>query len=188
MGRTLVTRLDEKSSKALENAFQPEEIEWSLHKTTAVVSNGTTVKKTGGKVAIISAGTADISVAEEAKMTASEMGCDTYTIYDIGVAGLHRLVSEMTALKEINPDAIIVAAGREGTLPTIVSSLVDVPVIGLPVSIGYGAGAKGEAALLSMLQSCSVISVVNIDAGFVAGAFAGRIANRMAEMRNMQKE
>ena len=184
-GRVLITRLDENSSKALEDSFSPDELQWSLHRTTAVVHDGTPIKKTGGKVAIISAGTADIIVSEEARMVAQEMGCEVETIYDVGVAGFHRLVHEMLRLKENMPDAIVVAAGREGTLPTVVSGLVDVPVIGLPVSTGYGAGANGKAALLAMLQSCSVLSVVNIDAGFVAGSFAGRIANKMAEMRNM---
>ena len=188
MRRTLITRLDEKSSRALVDAFEPEDIEWSLHKTTAVVSNGVPAPKSGGKVAIISAGTADIMVAEEARMVASEMGCKTQVIYDVGVAGFHRLVNEMLKLENYKPDAIVVAAGREGTLPTVVSGLVDVPVIGLPVSTGYGAGARGEAALLSMLQSCSVLSVVNMDAGFVAGSFAARIANKMAEMRGMGKK
>ncbi len=183
-GRVLITRLDDKSAGALEEAFRLEDIGWSLHRTTAVISNGTPAERTGGKVAIISAGTADIKVAEEARMVAEEMGCETFAIYDVGVAGFHRLVNEMIKLKEEQPDAIVVAAGREGTLPTVVSGLVDVPVIGLPVSTGYGAGAKGEAALLSMLQSCSVLSVVNIDAGFVAGSFAARIANKMAQMRN----
>jgi len=82
-------------------------------------------------------------------------------------------------------DAIVVAAGRDGTLPTVVAGLVSVPVIGVPVSVGYGAGGKGEAALLSMLQSCSVLAVVNIDAGFVAGAFAARIANLAAAARKL---
>ena len=85
---------------------------------------------------------------------------------------------QIAKLKEQGVGAVVVAAGREGTLPTIVAGLIDVPVIGVPVSTGYGAGGSGEAALLSMLQSCSIISVVNIDAGFVAGAFAARIANR----------
>jgi NCAIR mutase (PurE)-related protein len=89
----------------------------------------------------------------------------------------------MDKIRKAKPDAIVVAAGREGTLPTLVSGLVDVPVIGVPVSTGYGAGEKGQAALLSMLQSCSVLSVVNIDAGFVAGAFAARIANTVAAAR-----
>jgi len=183
-GRVLITRIGEKHRTALESYFKPDEIEWGIHSTTAVVHNGTPIKKTGGVVAVITAGTADIDVAEEAKMTASEMGCETIAIYDVGVAGLHRLVNEVAILKNKKPDSIVVAAGREGTLPTVVSGLVDVPVVGLPVSTGYGAGAKGEAALLAMLQSCSVVSVVNIDAGFVAGAFAARIANQVAEARN----
>ncbi|NYT18926.1 MAG: nickel pincer cofactor biosynthesis protein LarB [Methanosarcinales archaeon] len=183
-GRALITRIDENKAIALKRSFKTDNIEWSKHSRTAVVHNDTPIPKTGGRVAIISAGTADITVAEEARMTASEMGCDTLSIYDVGVAGFHRLVSKMQEIEDFRPDSIVVAAGREGTLPTVLSSLVDAPVIGLPVSIGYGAGAKGEAALLSMLQSCSVISVVNIDAGFVAGAFAARIANKVAEARN----
>lgn len=183
-GRVLVTRLGDSHRKMLTASFSPQELEWNLHSTAAVVHNGTPAPKSGGVVAIITAGTADIDVAEEARMVAREMGCDTIAIYDVGVAGFHRLIAEMQKLKEKKPDSIVVAAGREGTLPTVVSGLMDVPVIGLPVSTGYGAGAKGEAALLSMLQSCSVLSVVNIDAGFVAGAFAARIANRVAEARS----
>jgi len=183
-GRVLITRLGKDHREALESGFGPEELEWSLHRTLAVVHDSTPAPRTGGVVAIITAGTADIDVAEEARMVANEMGCETIAIYDVGVAGFHRLVGEMLKLQEKKPDSIVVAAGREGTLPTVVSGLVDVPVIGLPVSTGYGAGARGEAALLSMLQSCSVLSVVNIDAGFVAGSFAARIANTVAKARN----
>lgn len=183
-GRVLITRIGPEHKKALELGFGTHEIEWGLHRTIAVVHNSVPVPSTGGVVAIITAGTADIDVAEEARMVAQEMGCETIAIYDVGVAGFHRLVGEMLKLKERKPDAIVVAAGREGTLPTVVAGLVDVPVIGVPVSTGYGAGAKGEAALLSMLQSCSVLSVVNIDAGFVAGSFAARIANTVAYARN----
>jgi NCAIR mutase (PurE)-related protein len=185
-GRVLITRRGSGHRDALESNFNPEGLEWSLHKTLAVVHDGTPVPRTGGIVAIITAGTADIDVAEEARMVACEMGCETIAIYDVGIAGFHRLVGEMLKLQDRKPDAIVVAAGREGTLPTVVSGLVDVPVIGVPVSTGYGAGAKGEAALLSMLQSCSVLSVVNIDAGFVAGSFAARIANTVAKARNRE--
>ncbi|WP_292469963.1 nickel pincer cofactor biosynthesis protein LarB [Methanolobus sp.] len=187
-GRVLITRLGDKHRELLISSFKAEELEWTLHSTAAVVHNGTPAPRTGGVVAIITAGTADIDVAEEARMVASEMGCDTVAIYDVGVAGFHRLIGEMQILQDKKPDSIVVAAGREGTLPTVVSGLMDVPVIGLPVSTGYGAGAKGEAALLSMLQSCSVLSVVNIDAGFVAGAFAARIANRVAEARSRKPQ
>ncbi|GBC61260.1 phosphoribosylaminoimidazole carboxylase [Desulfonema ishimotonii] len=183
-GRVLITRLSDPHRDALSARFRSEALEWSLHSTAAVVHDGTPAPRTGGVVAIMTAGTADIDVAEEARLVAAEMGCETLAIYDVGVAGLHRLIGEMHRLKEKKPDAVVVAAGREGTLPTVVSGLLDVPVIGLPVSTGYGAGAKGEAALLSMLQSCSVISVVNIDAGFVAGAFAARIANTVAAARD----
>lgn len=183
-GRVLITRLGVKHREAVESYFKPAEIEWSLHRNAAVVHDGTPPPRTGGVVAIITAGTADIDVAEETRMVAHELGCETIAIYDVGVAGFHRLVGEMIKLQDRKPDAIVVAAGREGTLPTVVSGLVDVPVIGVPVSTGYGAGAKGEAALLSMLQSCSVLSVVNIDAGFVAGSFAARIANTVAKARS----
>ncbi len=183
-GRVLITRLDEDQRAVLRQNFGLGRLEWSLRSRTAVVHDGTPASRTGGIVAVLTAGTADIEAAEEARMVASEMGCETLALYDVGVAGLHRLVGEMHRLQAGKPDAVVVAAGREGTLPTIVSGLVDAPVIGLPVSTGYGAGGRGQAALSSMLQSCSVLSVVNIDAGFVAGAFAGRIANSVAAARN----
>jgi NCAIR mutase (PurE)-related protein len=179
-GRALITRVSEKHVEALMKAFPPEKLELNKRARTVVVHDGTPSPVTGGVVGVISAGTADIPAAEEARVVASEMGCETVAVYDVGVAGIHRLIPELQRLKARNPGAIVVAAGREGTLPTVVSGLVDVPVIGLPVSTGYGAGGGGEAALLSMLQSCSIISVVNIDAGFVAGAFAARIANLIA--------
>ncbi len=113
------------------------------------------------------------------------MGYKTIAVYDVGVAGIHRLIPELQKLKAMKPEAIVVAAGREGALPKIVSGLVDVPVIGLPVSTSYGAGDRGKAALLAMLQSCSSIAVVNIDAGFVAGAYAARIANMIATARKL---
>ncbi|MDR2943745.1 MAG: nickel pincer cofactor biosynthesis protein LarB [Methanosarcinales archaeon] len=183
-GRVLVTRVSASQMEKLEAVF-PNRVQKSRSQTICVVHSDACPKplKSGGTVAIISAGTVDIKVAEEAKMTAEEMGCNTIEIYDVGVAGYHRLILEMEKLRDALPDAIVVAAGREGTLPTVVAGIIDAPVIGLPVSSGYGAGGNGEAALLSMLQSCSVISVVNIDAGFVAGAYAARIANRMHAAR-----
>ncbi len=131
-----------------------------------------------GKVGILAAGTADIPVAEEARVVALEMGCAVICEYDVGVAGIHRLFPCLE--KMVDVDAFVVAAGREGTLPAIVAGLVDSPVIGLPVSTGYGLGGGGLAALYSMLQSCSVLTVVNVDAGFVAGAFAAKIARLRA--------
>lgn len=183
-GRAIVTRAGEENHTALCSLAKDMgvDIRWSPRAHVAVL--GGAAKKTGGRVGVISAGTADIPVAEEAKEIAIEMGCTVTTIYDVGVAGIHRLFPELGKLASEGVDAVVVAAGREGTLPAIVAGLVDVPVIGVPVSTGYGAGGKGEAALLSMLQSCSVLAVVNIDAGFVAGAYAARIANLAAKNRN----
>lgn len=141
---------------------------------TLVLSNGREVAKSGGIVGILTAGTADIRVAEEARVVAEEMGCEVRTAYDVGAAGVHRL---FPALKDLSKAHVfIVAAGREGTLPAVVAGLVDRPVIGVPVSTGYGYMGQGQAALASMLQSCAVLTVVNIDAGFVAGAHAAQIA------------
>jgi pyridinium-3,5-biscarboxylic acid mononucleotide synthase len=186
--RALITRVSAKHLEALRVVFGQDKLEWNSRARTVVIHDGTPVPKTGGVVGIISAGTADIPAAEEARVVASEMGCETVAVYDVGVAGIHRLIPELQKLKAMIPGAIVVAAGREGTLPTIVSGLVDVPVIGLPVSTGYGAGGKGQAALLSMLQSCSTLAVVNIDAGFVAGAYAARIANMIAAAEKHCKE
>lgn len=141
--------------------------------------------KTGGRVGLISAGTSDIPVAEEARLVAEAMGCVVTPIYDVGVAGLHRLLQPLQSLLAEGVDAIVVAAGMDGALPSVVSGLVDVPVIGLPTSMGYGLGGKGVAALLSMLQTCAPgLTVVNIDNGVGAGATAALIANRVTRARS----
>jgi hypothetical protein len=142
------------------------------------------VGKTGGKVGILTAGTSDIPIAEEAQIIANEMGCQTKEFYDVGVAGLHRLFKPVTDLLRWDTDVILVVAGREGALPTVVAGLVDVPVIGVPTSRSYGFGDRGIAALSAMLQSCSLgIAVVNIDSGVGAGSIGALIANRAAKMR-----
>ncbi|MBW3584038.1 MAG: nickel pincer cofactor biosynthesis protein LarB [Euryarchaeota archaeon] len=129
-----------------------------------------------GVVGIVTAGTSDLPVAHEARMMAEGMGARTVLEADCGVAGPARLAPALSRVLEADPGALVVAAGREGTLPTVVSALVPVPVIGLPVSSGYGEGGKGKAALYSMLQSCSPLAVVNIDNGVMAGQLAARIA------------
>jgi NCAIR mutase (PurE)-related protein len=118
------------------------------------------------------------------------MGCTVYTAYDVGVAGLHRLFEPLgTMLDEAQVDVLIVVAGMDGALPSVVAGLADVPVIGLPTSIGYGIGGGGMAALYSMLQTCAPgLSVVNIDNGIGAGAVAGLIANRAAAARRASLE
>ena len=141
-------------------------------------------KSTGGRVAVLAAGTSDLGVAEEAKVTAEVMGCEVFAFYDVGVAGIHRLIDPVERILQKEISAVVVVAGMEGALPSVVRGLVPVPVIGVPTSIGYGYGGKGEAALMSMLQSCSPgLTVVNIDNGFGAGATAALIANYVAAAR-----
>lgn len=181
-GKVIVTRVTEAHLSALRSIDLPENAELVWYENAkAVLLKAGQIERTGGKVGILSAGTADIPVAEEARVTAEAMGCEVLTEYDVGVAGIHRLFPAMERMAGV--DTMVVAAGREGTLPAVVAGLTDAPVIGLPVSTGYGAGGNGIAALLSMLQSCSVLVVVNIDAGFVAGAFAAKIANRIARRK-----
>lgn len=142
------------------------------------------VRLSGGRVGILSAGSSDIPYAEESLIVASQMGCVVRQIYDVGVAGLHRLFPPLRGLLQEGVDAIVVAAGMDGALPSVVAGLVDVPVIGLPTSTGYGAGGAGIGALLTMLQSCSPgLAVVNIDNGVGAGAMAALIANKAAAAR-----
>ncbi|WP_224270432.1 nickel pincer cofactor biosynthesis protein LarB [Haloprofundus salinisoli] len=132
-------------------------------------------------VAVVTAGTSDAAAAGEATAVLREMGAHVDRISDVGVANIDRVLDQRDALRAA--DALVVAAGREGALPTVVAGMVDAPVIALPVSVGYGFGGEGEAALLGMLQSCSVLSVVNVDAGFVAGAQAGLIAQAVGSAR-----
>jgi pyridinium-3,5-biscarboxylic acid mononucleotide synthase len=132
------------------------------------------VSKGKGTVLIVAAGTSDLPVAEEAALTAELMGNDVARLYDVGVAGIHRLFAQRAALEGAR--VIVVVAGMEGALPSVVSGLVSVPVIAVPTSIGYGASFGGLAALLGMLNSCAAgVSVVNIDNGFGAAAIASRI-------------
>jgi hypothetical protein len=137
-----------------------------------------------GKIGILTAGSSDISVAEEAKAMAELMGCEVLTEYDIGVAALHRFLEPLAKMLDQGVDVLVVVAGMEGALPTVVSGLADVPIIGVPTSVGYGYGGKGEAALMGMLQTCSPgLVVVNIDNGIAAGATAALISLRCRRPR-----
>ncbi len=179
-GKSIISRLSPEQYEALKRLGEKEGYSHIYYEKArmAVLTSGPRTHPGNGVVAVITAGTSDIPVAEEARVIAGEMGCQVRTAYDVGAAGIHRL---FPALRDcLDAHVFIVAAGREGTLPAVVAGLVDRPVIGVPVSTGYGYMGKGEAALASMLQSCSVIAVVNIDAGFIAGAFAARIANMVA--------
>ena len=147
----------------------------------ALVAGSGEPEPTGGRLCAISAGTSDLPVLEEAMAVAEEMGVAVRSFHDVGVAGIHRLVRPLEEIKSFDPDCLIVAAGMEGALPSVVSALVDVPVVGLPTSTGYGLGGDGTAAILGMLQSCSPgLSVVNVDNGVGAGAMAALISNRAA--------
>ena len=140
--------------------------------------------ETGGVVGLLTAGASDAPAADEAAWVAREMGCRVVRADDVGVAGLHRLEEPLRRLREQQADVLIVVAGMDGALPSVVAGLVDVPVIGLPTSVGYGLGGGGVAALLSMLQTCAPgLVVVNIDNGVGAGATAALMANRVARAR-----
>jgi NCAIR mutase (PurE)-related protein len=144
------------------------------HEKARVVVIGKPPKASRGRVLVVTAGTSDIPVAEEAAVTAQHMGCRVTRLYDVGVAGVHRVLDRRDLLRKAQ--AIIVVAGMEGALPSVVAGLVDVPVIAVPTSVGYGASFDGLAALLGMMNSCAPgVAVVNIDNGFGAGYLAARI-------------
>ena len=135
-----------------------------------------------GKVVVVTAGTSDLPVAEEAKVAAESWNCEVSLVADVGVAGIHRLFNRLSDLHEA--DVLVVVAGMEGALPSVVGGLVDCPIIAVPTSIGYGANFGGLAALLGMLNSCaSNVVVVNIDGGFNGGHVAGLIARRAGQAR-----
>lgn len=167
-GEAVFTRMDARLSGKLRNEFGSR-VKWYPEARIAAV--GVARRPKAGKVLIITAGTSDIPVAEEAATTCELLGCRTERLYDVGVAGVHRLTSSIARFDAA--DAIIVLAGMEGALPSVVAGLTDKPVIAVPTSVGYGASFGGIAALLGMLSSCSAgIGVVNIDNGFGAAALA----------------
>jgi NCAIR mutase (PurE)-related protein len=170
-GNVLATRATEDQYAAV--AAKIEKAEYRLLARAIILKRDR--KRYGkGMIAVVSAGTSDIPVAEEAVVTAEMMGNDVQHIYDVGVAGIHRLLAHRATLA--NARVIIVCAGMEGALPSVVGGLVGVPVIAVPTSVGYGAAFEGLAALLGMMNSCaSNVSVVNIDNGFGAGYVAALI-------------
>ncbi len=181
-GRLMVTRLEKDRYDLIRPQIDSLEdkgfkIEYNKRAKILLIKNHEIKKE--GKIGIITAGTSDIPVAEEARITAEEVGCEVLTSYDVGVAGIHRLFSHIKDMVDKEVKAIIVVAGMEGALPSVVAGLVDVPVIGVPTSVGYGVGEGGFTALFAMLQSCAPgIAAVNIDNGFGAGVFAAKIAKQ----------
>ena len=182
-GRIIISRAAADHYQTIEQATTPElSLESDRARRTIVVRwGGYRVEKTGGKIGILTAGTSDIPVADEARIVAEEMGCEVITAYDVGVAGIHRVFGPLKEMIEADVDVVVVVAGREGALATVVAGLIDIPVIGVPTSQSWGLGEKGLSALTAMLQACPLgLTVVNIDGGVAAGAAAALIANRVA--------
>jgi NCAIR mutase (PurE)-related protein len=173
-GNVLATKASPEHFRSVKKAVRKAEYH-ELAQTITLAQDSTTYGK--GTVVVVSAGTSDIPVAEEALVTAEIMGNPVAHLYDVGVAGIHRLLLNKNVLDDAR--VVIVCAGMEGALPSVVGGLVGVPVVAVPTSVGYGAAFKGLAALLGMLNSCaSNVSVVNIDNGFGAGYVASMI-NRL---------
>jgi len=170
-GRAIISRIENEHVAAIKKIV-PNNVNMQINKKAKMIvikKKEFTIEKTGGKIGIIRAGTSDIPVAEEAKIIAEEMGCEVFTAYDVGVAGIHRLFTSLKEMIEKDVDVLIVVAGREGALPSVVAGMVDIPVIGVPTSIGYGLEGKGISALTATLQACSLgLAVVNIDGGVAA--------------------
>jgi NCAIR mutase (PurE)-related protein len=193
--RALATRVDQEYADAIRRELADRHPEATIQfdeRAGTLIVHGESFEppELDASVGIVTAGTSDAVPAGEAAAIAAEMGAEVHRVDDIGVAALDRLLDQLPRLRE--RDVLVVAAGREGALPTVLAGLVDVPIIAIPVSTGYGHGGDGEAALGGMLQSCTALTVVNVDAGFTAGAQAGLIARQLdlarAEAATSQSE
>ncbi len=185
--RVIISRFRQKHLQALKKELPANIVleAGSSGRVAVARRKGQRSPRRGGVVGVLTAGTSDIPIAEEAEVVAREMGCKVVSAYDVGVAGIHRVLAALRKMLQQDVDVVIVVAGMEGALPSVVAGLVDIPVIGVPTSFGYGLGGKGLAALMSMLQSCSLgIGVVNIDGGVSAGALAGLVARRVSRRRS----
>ena len=171
----IITKLSHERYERILSDLSNDSLIYDYNKRAQILIIRKEIKKTESvaKIGIITAGTSDINIAEEARVIVEEGGCKAITSYDIGVAGIHRLFPQIAHMVKEGVRAFIVCAGMEGALPSVVAGLVDVPVIGVPTSVGYGVGEGGRVALDAMLQSCAPgIAVVNIDNGFGAAVFA----------------
>jgi pyridinium-3,5-biscarboxylic acid mononucleotide synthase len=179
----LITKLREDQIKAIEKINYPD---INIHKGVGIAT-AYNVKKEDriGKIAVVTGGTSDYNIAEETSIVAEAMGSNVIRVYDVGIAGLHRLLSRMDRLREAN--VIVAVAGMEGALPSVLAGLVTAPVIAVPTSVGYGASFGGISALLTMINSCAPgISVVNIDNGFGA-AYQANLINIMIERKHINE-
>jgi hypothetical protein len=171
----LVTRVDQEKAKLILESL--DYLDYNPTANTLLFSQGELERQDGGSVMVVAAGTSDMPCAEEAAVTATALGARVDTLYDVGIAGIHRLLNHIDRLRAA--DVVIAVAGMEGALPSVVGGLVDGPVIAVPTSVGYGAAFGGIAALLGMLNSCAPgVVVVNIDNGFGAAYAATIIAGR----------
>jgi len=189
-GRGIATRIDDEQVAAvretLDETYPDADVDYRERSAMLVVHAAPfDPPDVDANVCVVTGGTVDAGPAGEAAAVAAEMGASVDRVEDVGVASIARMFDQLDTLRAA--DVLVVAAGREGALPTVVAGLVDTPVIGLPVASGYGHGSEGEAALSGMLQSCTVLSTVNVDAGFVAGAQAGLIARAIAGSGGSQK-
>lgn len=186
--RVLATRIDAEQAAAVcrelpEARYNPVARTLRIDPVSSVQASNEKPRKRHGRVAVISAGTSDLPVAEEARETLDWMEVDANLVQDVGVAGPHRLPARLAEFD--GADAVVVVAGMEGALPSVVGGYVACPVFAVPTSVGYGAHLGGIAPLLAMLNSCaSNVAVVNIDAGFKAGYLAGLVATRAAAARS----
>lgn len=175
--KLLVTKAESNQFKAVKKEL-PKSINVKYFETAKLIFIGDFTKDKVGKIAVVSAGTADVPIAEEAALCCEAFGSNVERLYDVGVAGIHRLLDNVRVFNDCN--VVIVVAGMDGVLPSVVGGLISCPLIAVPTSIGYGSSFKGLAALLTMLNSCAVgISVVNIDNGFGA-AYQAHLINKMA--------
>lgn len=175
-GRVLVTRLSPEGAAALA-AVHPQP---AYHERARIWTAGIPREPLPGRIAVLAAGTSDLAVAEEAAVCAAWFGHTVTRTYDVGVAGIHRLLGNLAEVRQA--DVVIAVAGMDGALPTVVASLVAAPVVAVPTSVGYGASFGGLAALLTMLNGCAPgVGVVNIDNGFGAAVLASRIARRLGK-------
>lgn len=157
---------------------------YSLARICALTKHPSAAPRIPGTIAILSAGTADLPVAEEAAITAELSGFQVKRLWDVGVAGIHRLLSNLPMIADAN--VLIVVAGMEGALPSVVAGLADCPIVAVPTSVGYGASFNGLAPLLTMLNSCAAgVGVVNIDNGFGAAILAGQILRTAAKLKKL---
>jgi NCAIR mutase (PurE)-related protein len=185
-GQGLISRMSPAHRAAVDEQAAAAGMEVVSYAASArVLREGFAPEALDGKVGLLTAGTSDVPVADEARMVVEGCGLKAELAADLGVAGLHRFVGPLASMLEWGADVMIVAAGMDGVLPGLVAGLIDLPVIGVPVSTGYGHGGAGEAALGTMLQSCSTgLVTVNIDNGVGAGAAAVLIASRIASVRS----